>query len=194
MNEGVSDCGNASVTRYRNGCRCLACREFAYIAQKRRNIKLAEEGPQIVDATDARRRLIELSEAGMPQREICNYGMSLPTVQKIMSGKRKTIRRSTHDKIMAIEGRRPNRNQRVSPKGSMELVRKWHDGGLEFSLIGRLTGVSPHSLRELYNGKRSWIYARTAVALRMHGAEVLDALICKRREEASNGKDNQKAR
>lgn len=191
MNEGVEDCGNASVSGYRYGCRCKACRHLAYVAKKRRDIKFMTDGPQMVDATAARERLIELAESGMPQREMCNYGMSLPTVQQIMSGKRTVIRKDTFDKIMAIEGRRPNRNQRVNPKGSVELVRKWHDGGIDFELMSRLTGVSPSTLRELYSGRKSWVYARTAIALRMHSAEVLDALVCKRKEmRKRNGKDD----
>lgn len=193
MNEGVRDCGDASVTTYRNGCRCDACRDAHLADQKRRVLRRSKEGPLMVDATAARERLMELSAAGMPQREICNYGLSLPTVQRIMSGKRSTIRKDTQDKILAIEGRRPNRNQRVNPKGSIELVRKWRDKGLEFSLISKLTGVGDSTLRELYDGEKSWVYARTAMKLRMHGAEVFDALVCKKKTEARNGKNGKEA-
>ena len=195
MNEGVADCGNASTAAYRRGCRCDACRNLHLMSQKRRIMRRAKEGPLMVDATAARERLLELSAAGMPQREICNYGLSLPTVQRIMSGQRPKIRKDTQDKILAIEGRRPNRNQRVNPKGSIELVRKWHDKGLEFSLISKLTGVGDSTLRELYDGEKSWVYARTAMRLRMHSAEVFDALVClsKSRKEARNGKDDKEA-
>lgn len=196
MNEGVGDCGTASLTSYRNGCRCTACREAHLSDQKRRVLRRAKEGPLMVDATAARERLLELSAAGMPQREMCNYGLSLPTVQRIMSGQRTTIRKDTQDKILAIDGRRPNRNQRVNPKGSIELVRKWRDRGLEFGMISRLTGVSDSTLRELYDGRKSWVYARTAVRLRMHSAEVFDALVCmaKDRKGSRNGKDDKEAR
>lgn len=195
MNEGLADCGNASTSMYRRGCRCDACRESHLMTQKRRVLRREREGPLMVDATAAREKLLELSACGMPQREMCNYGLSLPTIQYIISGRRSTIRKDTQDKILAIEGRRPNRNQRVSPKGSIELVRKWHDKGLEFSLISRITGVSVSTLRELYAGRKSWVYARTAMSLRMHGADVVDALVCanKSRKGSRNGKDDKEA-
>lgn len=189
MNEGIADCGNARETTYRRGCRCDACRSIHLFTQKKRQMR-ALDGALMVDATEARNRLKELFEIGMTQREVCNYGVSLPTVHMIATGKRKRIRRDTHDKIMAIEGRRPNRNQRVSPKDSIELVRKWHDRGLSYDMISKLTGVSKSTLRELYLGDKEWLFARTAVRLRMHSREVFDALVCLVKERSRNGKDN----
>ena len=189
MNEGLKDCGNSSITAYREGCRCEACKNAVRVRRKLSRLQNMRRGPLMVDASEARKKLQELSDAGMPQREMCNYGLSLPTVYRIMSGQREMIRRDTHEKIMAIDGRRPNRNQRVDPRGSIELVRKWHDKGLPFDLISRLTGVSETTLREIYRGRKSWLYARTAMRLRMHGTEVMDALVCLVKEKR-NGKDD----
>lgn len=198
MNEGVRSCGNPSVTQYRKGCRCDACRAKQLVANKRRNLKSMRDGPQIVDATASRERLAELVASGMSQREIRNFGLSLPTIHQILAGKRTTIRKDTERKILAIDERRMNRKQRVEPTEAFKMVRKWHDAGLSYPLISRITGVSYGTLQRIGSGNSSWVYAETMVRLVSHRDDIFDAMICKvkerKRGKNQNGKDNQETR
>jgi hypothetical protein len=199
MNEGLETCGSPSVTSYRNGCRCEACKSAQLVANKKRGLKFMKDGPQIVDATASRERLAELVASGMSQREIRNFGLSLPTIHEILSGKRTAIRKDTERKIFAISGRRMNRKQRVDPAEATKIVRKWHDCGLSYPLISRITGISYGTLQRIGSGSSSWVYADTMVRLVMHREDVFDAIVCKVKEKKEkrrkdNGKDNQGTR
>ena len=179
-NHGLKDCGGVHATNYTNGCRCDACKEWSFMKSKSYSLrKLRGEVDCFVDAGPTREILLRLRSLGYTRKELNRFGVY--HVDEIIHGKCK-VKRSTEQKVREISGRRLYDTERVDSRAAMHLVRRWMDSGLIVAEISKASGVSRQTIRELTNGTRTKVQARTLGRLLRAKPAIDEMAMCKRGE------------
>jgi hypothetical protein len=102
--------------RYTSGCRCEECRAANRVyARKRAKENQRGNGNGLVDAEIVRKHLLRLSYRGIGKRAVHDASdVSLTSIEKVRSGKRKTIRAYTAKKLLSIDSRAVSDGANVS--------------------------------------------------------------------------------
>ena len=180
MNEGVRDCGRASDSRYKRGCRCEACRAAHAKARKVCELRKATGKTYFVDAEPVRARLLALYALGYTKRELVRYGIGNTTQHALVHAHHRTgkpvrrVKRETAEKLSQVSGRRLSARQRVPADAAELMVRTWHDSGIPLARIARSCGLDRQVVDGLYHGKRRMVNAATLVAILDHKEELDD--------------------
>lgn len=154
-------------TRYHAGCRCVKCKEARRREGKRERAKAGLDTQ--VPASFARSYIKRL---GVPHRGVARAaGLHYTSLDKVMSGKQKTLRLSTVNKILAVKEVQPELFDAhfVDATQTKEMLRDLELSGFSNREIQRKLGVKAvlagKSRVRLWNARRiERFYRRAGIA------------------------------
>lgn len=92
---------HGTTSRYTAGCRCGECRKAGTLQYLRWQVRTAREGPQHVEATETRRRVLDLHALMVWDRVAAETRLNRWTLLDIAKGKTQKVRRATAQAIEA---------------------------------------------------------------------------------------------
>ncbi|NUP18353.1 MAG: hypothetical protein HOZ81_20170 [Streptomyces sp.] len=108
---------------YREPCKCEPCHKAMRRGRKQHHVNRQLGRPGLIDAAPARQRLNQLTPT-MTWGQICEAtGCESRNLQLIADGRRTQIRRSTHDRIMAVKLQAPAPGKYVDSTGLCRRLR-----------------------------------------------------------------------
>ncbi|WP_062215684.1 hypothetical protein [Streptomyces sp. NBRC 109706] len=160
---------HGTTRRYERGCRCDACRRQRGADVKRARYLRSIGRPLTVPAKDARRHLDALHAAGMSDQAIIDAaGVSPDTLYGLTQG-RSTVRRTTHDAILAVQPppAAMRNNQRTDGTGTRRRLRALIAAGWPRAAIAREMGAHKEWVQYLVKTERpvtTWTAYRVSLA------------------------------
>lgn len=149
LKEYVSKKACGTRGKYVSGCRCTDCRRANSEYQKKRErMRAAGVTNPIVDAAPAREHLKKLSREGIGYKTVAEYsGAAASVLMKVRSGERTRIRKSTLERIMAVD-RKCFREGTLLRAGQTWTRIKWMlDEGLTKTAIAKRLGCRTRALQ-----------------------------------------------
>lgn len=148
-------------------CRCVACRDANSRYERDRRARIE---PPYVSAAAARAHVVELAAAGVGLKTIAKTsGVAHGTLSKLMYGDpargmapSKRVRRSTHDRVMAVTPAAARGTARVDATGTKALLAEMSAAGVPKSRIAEALGAAGPGLQI---GRRPMVTAQTAAAV-----------------------------
>lgn len=136
--------------KYLGGCKCLLCRAANANYQKQRDAaKRRGESNGLIDASEVRRHLLDLSDRGIGRDTIADIvGVCVTSVELWRSGKRKNIRALTARKILAISQKALLTDAQLIPAKKTWTLINWMLGeGFTKGEIARRLGYKTRALQ-----------------------------------------------
>ncbi len=162
-------------TRYRCGCRCLACglANSAYVST-RASLKALGVTDYVVSAELARQHLVDLRKAGVGKRSVsAASGVRHETIAHVASGLKKHIRESTERRIMAVTVEACADGSYVDGRRTDALIDELRGEGFTLRLLSRKLGFKG---RTIHFYRRPLITAKNALRVeRLHQLLMEDA-------------------
>lgn len=156
--------------RYLSGCRCLQCRAaHSREVGRYRRLALTGRGNPIVDATPMLEHLRRLQAAGLGYKRAATLaGIGHTVVFKVLSGRKRRVRKATVDKVLAVavDAVRP---ALVPAEPTRALLRRLIRDGYPAIRLARHLGCK--SNLQIARGER--VTARTAERVRRLAAILL---------------------
>lgn len=186
-------CANPSEARYRNGCRCAACREAHRIAQKRYAIDKRHGVGGACDPTEAREILRRLYERGFTQSDVKRGGVDAGSQTRLMDGTLAYVQARTLLKLRRLEEGPDPQPRRVDAGPVRRHLARWKRAGLTYVEIAKVSGVSLATVKDIANSSREHMRVTTlAKFARAQGR--LDEKAEQRRREREEPKKRSYAR
>lgn len=159
-------------SRYNSGCRCDECRAANTAYERKRVRQRMKHGPDgLVDAKRARRHLLRLSKKDVGRRAVsaaCDVGNT--TLEKIKSGAKTRIRRSTEQKILEVDVEAASDSARIDAGPTWKLLNALLERGWAKAEIARRLGYKVPALQ---------ISKKSVLVKNAHKVKVLHAKLIK---------------
>jgi len=135
--------------RYSAGCRCDGCRAANTAYEKKRASIRRKEGPDIIVSADrARRHLKRLSKRDVGRRAVSAAAdVGDTTLQKIITGKKTHIRRSTEKHILEVTAEAASDAARVDAGPPWRLLNQLIEQGWSKAELARRLGYKTPALQ-----------------------------------------------
>jgi len=143
--------GNGSPG-YRKPCPCQPCLNARRRGKKRNTVQRQLGRPGTVDAAQAQARLLTLNKTTGWNDLAAAIGGSAANLRDIAAGRRTTIRRATHNKIMALAVQ-PSGGQYIEATGSRRRIHALRAIGWSTSVIAKHARTSDVRIQLISNGQ-----------------------------------------
>jgi hypothetical protein len=168
--------------RYVARCRCDDCRRAnREYARQRAEAQARGEWNGLVDAAEVRAHLRALSRQGVGYKSVADAcDVSRTTLAKVLSGSKRTVRKTTAERVLAVDGEAAADGAHVSAAPLWRLVREMRAAGVTLREMAERLGRKHRSLQF---GRR-WTEAASLLEVRRLHAEVMRELAMEKAAEA----------